>query len=135
MEGGSNEPPGLFTDYIFNWLKLALDYGLTERDFWEMTIGELQRFVDSRNRVKKVEAQEKATFDYILAQTIAKDIWSYYSENITAPSISEVYPSLFESDAKRAEISQKKAELSALRFKQFAKSYNDRYKQGGGKEE
>ena len=127
MEGDSSESPTKFSDYIFNWLHIALDYGITEVDFWNMTMAELQRAIDSKVRVKKIEAQEKASYDYILAQVIARDIWSYYSESLTQPTISEVYPSLFESDAKREAMREKKAELSALRFKLFAESYNKKY--------
>ena len=95
MEGDSSESPTKFSDYIFNWLHIALDYGIPEIDFWNMTMAELQRAIDSKVRVKKIEAQEKASYDYILAQVIARDIWSYYSESLTQPTISEVYPSLF----------------------------------------
>ena len=50
------------------------------------------------------------------------------------PPISEVYPSLFENEAVEEEIQKKKDELSALRFRQFAQSFNKRFRKDGDKE-
>ena len=98
-----------------------------------MTLAELNRAIASRKRVLKMQAQEKASLDYILADLIGRSIGRIYSSSTTIPEISQVYPTLFndkEVEEKRAE---KKAELSALRFKQFADSYNKKFL-GGGKE-
>ena len=42
-------------------LEDALDYGITEEQFWDMTFAEIKRAVDSKIRVMKREAREKAT--------------------------------------------------------------------------
>ena len=44
-----------------------------------------------------LEAQEKATYDYILADLIGKSVSRLYSSSNTMPDIAEVYPSLFDS--------------------------------------
>ena len=44
------------------------------------------------------------------------------------PDISAVYPTLFNSKEMEENKAAKKAELSALRFKQFAQSFNDNFK-------
>ena len=93
-----------------------------------MTIGEVVRAVESYVRVKKTQAQEKATFDYILADLIGRSMGRIYSSSTEIPDISEVYPSLFVAEEIEQKRQQKKDELSALRFKQFAKSFNDRMK-------
>lgn len=56
MSGETNQSPKLFSDYIYNWLDNALDYGITEFDFWNMTLAELERAIESKRRVKKIEA-------------------------------------------------------------------------------
>lgn len=98
-----------------------------------MTIAELERAIESKRRVKNIEAQEKASFDYILAELVGKSIARIFNSNNTMPDITEVYPSLFESNELKEQKIAKQAELSALRFKLFANSYNSRFK-GGGKE-
>lgn len=43
------------------------------------------------------------------------------------PDISEVFPTLFDSEEAKQRKQEKKAELSALRFKQFAQSFNQKF--------
>lgn len=126
--------PFLYSNVMEQWLENALDYGITEAEFWNMTIGELDRAIRSKQRVYKVEAQERATFDYALANLIGKSIARLYSSTATLPDISEVYPTLFDSEELKQKKQELQAELSALRFKQFANSFNTRFNQGGAKE-
>lgn len=129
MEGETNHSPKLFSDYIFKWLDTALDYGITEFDFWNMTLAELERAIESKKRMEKLRAQEKASFDYILADLIGRSVGRIYSSATKIPEISEVYPSLFEEKIFEEKKQEKQAELSALRFKQFANSYNKKFKE------
>ena len=100
-----------------------------------MTISEIQRAVNSKLKVKKIEAQEKATFDYTLANLFAKSMARLYSSSARLPEISEVYPTLFDSEAIKQQRQEKLAELSALRFKQFAQAHNKKFTQEGAKNE
>jgi hypothetical protein len=92
-----------------------------------MTIAELERYFASRQRMEKQRAQEKATFDYKLAELIGRSIARIYNSSNHMPDISEAYPSLFDSEEIKAQKEKKQAELSALRFKQFAQSYNQKF--------
>ena len=116
------------SEYIYKWLDSALDYGITEHDFWGMTIAELERAVLSAKRRQKAEAQEKASFDYILADLVGRSVARMYSSSNKMPDISAVYPSLFDSKEVEEKKAAQKAKLSAARFKQFANSYNKRFK-------
>lgn len=94
-----------------------------------MTPAEVFRAIESKRRVMKVEAQERATFDYILANLIGKSIARLYSSSATYPELGAVYPSLFDTEEVEQKKQEKKTELSAIRFKQFADSYNKKYKE------
>lgn len=94
-----------------------------------MTIAELIRLIESKKRVEKQKAQEKASFDFILADLIGRSISRIYNSSNKMPEISEVYPSLFDSKEIEEQKSIKKDELSALRFKQFADSFNKRFQE------
>lgn len=118
---------------MYQWLATALDSGIKELDFWNMTFAEVERAIESQNRLLKIQAQERASFDYLLADLIGRSVSRITSSSNTMPDISEVYPTLFDSKEIEQKKSEKKAELSALRFKQFAQSYNSKFK-GGGKE-
>lgn len=124
-----------FTDYVYQWLDNALDYGISEFDFWTMTIAELTRAVESKKRIQKLEAQERASLDYILADLIGRSIARLHSSAAHMPQISDVYPSLFSSGEVEEKVQEKKNELSVLRFKQFAQSYNNKFREAAKKDE
>lgn len=81
--------------------------------------------------MEKQRAQERATFDYNLADLIGRSVARAYNSNNHMPDISEVYPTLFDSEAIKQQKQEKKAELSALRFKQFAESFNKNFNKEG----
>lgn len=119
----------MFSDDIYNWLEGALDIGIKESEFWEMTFAELQRAFDSKARVVEREQKIKATFDYILADAIGRSIGRLYSSSNKMPAISELYPSLYKAEEEQELIQQRKDELSALRFKLFAEAFNNNFKE------
>jgi hypothetical protein len=93
-----------------------------------MTLAEVERAVLSWQRRSKRVAQEQAAYNYIMAALIGTNVASYFT-NATVPPLTEVYSHLFEDKVEEVQ-EQKidaKTELSALRFKQFAKSFNDRF--------
>jgi hypothetical protein len=103
-----------------------------EKDFWEMTLAEINRYVISRNRVQRIQAQERASYDYIHANLIIKGISKILGDKSGEfPTIQEVYPQLFDDviEEQKAKIQEQKDNLSALRFKQFANFHNTRYKE------
>lgn len=96
-----------------------------------MTIAELNRAIQSKNRVNKAQAKEKAALDYILANLIGVNVMRGFSKSVDVPTIEEAYSFLFEEERVKKQLDKQKEidELSTLRFKQFAKSYNNRFKQ------
>lgn len=105
-----------------------MDAGLSEQDFWTMTIGEIVRYIESQRRVEQMRAKQKASMDYILGDLIGRSIARIHSSSATYPSIGEVYPNLFNEEIEA--IQEKKEEESVIRFKQFANSFNKRFKKG-----
>lgn len=108
----------------------ALDCGITEFDFWNMTFAELDRVVESYNRRIKAQAKEKATFDYIHALLIGRAVASTMDKGAKFPEIHEVYPSLFDAEQIEAERQEARDNASAIRFKMFADAFNSTHKGG-----
>lgn len=100
-----------------------------------MTLSELNRALSSKKRVMKMEAQQRATLDYILADLIGRSVGRLYSSSNSIPELAAAYPSLFDNEEIKEQKAERQAELSALRFKQFADSYNSRYKGEANKNE
>ncbi len=73
--------------------------GLSEWQFWDMTLAELERYAESFKRVQKREAQEKAFADYRLADLIGYSMARLYSKTAKYPEIYDVYPAIFDKDA------------------------------------
>lgn len=105
----------------------ALDIGISEHDFWDMTLAELNRLTNSKIRQHKVEAKERATFDYIHAQLIGRAFAANMSSEATFPTIEDAYPSLFLDQEKIQKKHEQQQSLSALRFIQFAESFNRKF--------
>lgn len=129
MEGEKeiNFPSFSFEKATVNWLKKALQIGISEKDFWEMTLGELQRLFEAKQEVYKARAKEKAENNYILAGLIGINLSRVFNTSVEIPPIEEVYPNLFDVEQIREEKQNKKQELSVLRFKQFAQTFNKKF--------
>ena len=89
-----------------------------------MTISEIERAVASFKRKER----RKAEFDYVMADLIGRSISRCYNSSNKMPTLAEAYPTLFNEEEEAAQIQAKKDELSVLRFKQFAQSYNKKFK-------
>lgn len=116
--------PFLFEKYVYKWLEIALDYGIDETNYWNMTLAEVIRAIESKKRQQKQQAQERASYDYILADLIGRSVSRIYSNSTRLPQIYEVYPTLFDGVEMEEQKQQKQMEISAIRFKLFAQSYN-----------
>ena len=100
-------------------------------------MAEVKRAADSKIRVRKLEARERASFDYILGNLIGMSIGCALDpNNNTLPPIEEVYSSLFEEEAKKKEEVEldKKTQLSIARFKQYADFHNKKINKEVAKE-
>lgn len=93
-----------------------------------MTIAEITRMAKSKQRTTITASKERAVFDYLLADLIGKSVSRIYSKSARMPELYEVYPSLFEQEDIEEKKQEQRDTLSALRFKQFAQSYNKRFK-------
>lgn len=104
-----------------------MDSGISEYDFWNMTIAELERAFKSKKRIQEAKEKERAVFDYILADLIGRSVARIQSSANHMPDISEAYPWLFDSKEVQEKKQEKKDELSVLRFKLFAQSHNKKF--------
>ncbi len=115
---------------MYKLLENALDCGITELAFWDMTPGEVNRAIESKNRLIKLEARERATYDYIQATLIVKGVSICLGDKTPFPTPEEAYPGVFDdiAEEQKQKVQEQKMNLSALRFKQFAQSYNNKFK-------
>lgn len=93
-----------------------------------MTIAEVIRHIEAFNKIKKIESQEKASYDYILASLIVKGFSITMGGKDKYPTIEEAYSGMFDEikEEREEKIQATKNELSVLRFKQFAQYHNNK---------
>jgi hypothetical protein len=98
--------------------------GLRESEFWDMTKAEVERYLEGA----VWQMKQKAQFDYALADLIGISVSRMMSENSTFPSISEVYPLLFENKEQKEDVQEMDMQDSINRFLAFANKHNAKMK-------
>ena len=76
-----------------------------------MSLSELIRQIESKRRIEKRRLQEKATYDYILADLIGKSIARIHSSSNIMPPLEQAYNGLFEDEEIKEERQKKLDEL------------------------
>ena len=106
-----------------NLLQPAINVGLREFDFWEMTLAEVQRYIQGAEWRMRTKAQ----YDYVSANLIGVSVGRVISNEIQFPPIEEVYPNLFEKPDEE-EVAAKEEEIATInstnRFMEFALRHN-----------
>lgn len=77
---------------------MALDAGISELDFWGMTLGEVTRAMESHSRREQQRVRERAAWDYRMAELIGTSVSRLFGGKY--PPIQDAYPGLLE-DADR----------------------------------
>lgn len=110
-------------DIVWQFLQPAINVGLEEFNFWEMTLAEIQRYIEGAEWRMRTKAQ----YDYMLSDLIGISVGRMMSNEIHLPPIESVYPNLFE-EVDEEEKAQKEEEIavanSTNRFMEFALKHN-----------
>lgn len=123
----------MLRDHVAKWLENALELGISEREFWQMTIGELARAMAAIKRRRRADQIERATFDFRQAQAVGHFFAATLNKKNKPPKIEDLYPELFDNDEFRAARDQRRAEAWAQQFKAFMTASDKRISEGGAK--
>lgn len=83
----------------------------------------------SYQRTRKSELQEKTSMDYTLADLIGRSVARIYNSSNTIPDIEEVYPTVFDKEELERKRTERRNQLLAIKFKQFAENLNLKFKE------
>lgn len=120
-------------DIAMKLLQPAINCGLSESDFWNMTKIEIERYLEGATWRMKVQAQ----FYYSLADLIGVSCARIMSKDVEFPSIEQVYPNLYleaEGQEEQVEIEEKDMTASVNRFLEFAMAHNAKIRKELGNE-
>lgn len=111
-------------DIALQLLQSAINLGLLEEDFWDMTIAEIERYLEGALWRLKTKAQ----FDYSLADLVGASVARLFDSNTKYPSIVDVYPQLFEEELKEQQELETVTTNSVNNFLAFAMQHNAKMK-------
>ena len=117
------------TDIAQKLLQPAINVGLSELDFWNMTKAEIERYVEGAIWRMRSQAQ----FDYCLADLIGISVARVMSDDVEYPPIEKIYPTLFDDviqEQKRQQEEKLRMVDSTNRFMEFALKHNARIREG-----
>ncbi len=104
---------------IYSLLETMLDAGLSEFDFWNMTLGEIERYADSYKRREEARLKEKAFFYYRLGDLIGISNGRYYSKDFVYPEIYEVFDGIYNAEEVETARQEERDRLSIERLQQM----------------
>ena len=104
---------------IYSLLDNMLDTGLSEFEFWNMTIGEIERYADSYKRREEARLKEKAFFYYRLGDLIGISNGRYYSKDFVYPEIYEVFDGIYNAEEVETARQEERDKQSIERLKKM----------------
>ena len=110
-------------------LKICLVAGLKEEEFWAMTYGEINRYLEAYNKKERLKSQREATNIYLLAQLIADNIAPMVSKEHKPKQFMEIFKHLYEEETLKEvekEKELKEAKTQSAKFRMFAEMQNKR---------
>ena len=112
-------------------LQPAINMGLLESQFWEMTVAEVQRYMEGYVWRLKAEAQ----LHYSLANLIGVSVGRLLSKEVQMPSLAESYPSLFEKELEQQKLEEEATNRAVNNFLARAQAINKAKKKTGGEQQ
>lgn len=109
-------------------LDTALLSGLKEEEFWNMTIGEVSRYIKAFNKRKNIEDKNKAMNNYILANLISEQVACIFDNNSKPRAFKDVYSFLFSEEEQQEFKRQEEehlAKITAAKFREYADAVNE----------
>ena len=109
---------------------MALECGIPEQEFWDSTLAEIERKLASIRKIQDRKNREKAYFIYSLSNLMTISMARLFNKEAKMPSLEECFPDFFDSEEIVQEKEEQQANISAIRFKMFADSFNKRFREG-----
>lgn len=92
-------------------LKVCLEAGIVEDDFWEMTYKEIVNYMKAYKKRREVEFKELVTINHLLGDLIGMSVSRLFSKDAKYPSVVEMFPNLYKEEQEALK-EQKQKELN-----------------------
>ena len=116
-----------FESQMMELLIQCMSIGMREEDFYNSTIKQITRYVESYNKQQENQLQEKAFFDYQLANLIGMSVARLLSKDAKYPTFEKAYP-FINKDAKAEVDEDWEMEVQHNKLREWAEQINKKFK-------
>ena len=116
-----------FKQQMGELLVQCMSIGLKESLFYDFTLSEVTRYIESYNKQKQQEMEEKAYFDYQLANLIGMSVARLLSKDAKYPTFEKAYP-FINKDAKTEVDEEWEMEVQHNKIREWAEQMNKKFK-------
>lgn len=115
-----------FESRMMDLLQQCMSIGMREEDFYNSTLSQITRYVESHTEHQKNQLKEKAYFDYLLASLIRTVVDGLMDRRVKFPTLEKAYPFVAENDAKEVDESWE-MEKQHLKLIEWANQMNSKF--------
>lgn len=116
-----------FESHMMNLLEQCMSIGMREEDFYRSTLAQVTRYVEAYNKQQENQMQEKAYFDYQLANLIGMSVARLLSKDAKYPEFEKAYP--FISKVQPKEVDEDwEMEVQHNKLREWAEQMNKKFK-------
>lgn len=112
-----------FENHVMELLAQCMSIGMKEDEFYELTLNQITRYVESHTKQQENKYRDQAFFDYQLASLIKIAIGSVIDRKVTFPSFEKAYP--FVKGIREKEIDNEwEMEVQRIKLREWAEQMN-----------
>lgn len=115
-----------FESHVSDLLQQCMSIGMREEEFYNSTLSQVTRYVESYNKLKDNQMQEKAYFDYQLANLIGMSVARLLSKGAKYPTFEKAYPFVNKDNDKETDESWE-MEKQHLKLLEWAEQMNKKF--------
>lgn len=124
--------PITFESHMMDLLEKCMGIGMREEDFYSSTLAQVTRYIEAYNKQQQNELQEKAYFDYQLANLIGVSVSRLLSKDAKYPSFEKAYPFINQSAQAKEDNEEWEMEVQHHRLREWAEQMNKKFSVAGG---
>lgn len=116
-----------FESHMLDLLEKCMSIGMREEDFYNSTLSQVTRYVNAHNQQQENELQEKAYFDYQLANLIGMSVARLLSKDAKYPKFEKAYPFVNKETQSKEVDEEWEMEVHHHKLLEWAEQMNKKY--------
>lgn len=115
----------MFENHVMDLLGQCMSIGMKENEFYELTLDQITRYVESYTKQQENKYQDQAFFDYQLANLIRIAIGGLIDKKVSFPALEKAYPFVKGTYEKEVD-EQWEMEVQRIKLREWAEQMNQK---------